>query len=98
MHARNALCLLALLALAPSSLADVVHLRGGGQLVGRATVKGDEVLVEFEGGSMTFPRAKVVRIERTELSRNSGLAEAACFTCSAFFAYRSRAMKGLLVS
>jgi hypothetical protein len=47
--------------------ADVVHLEGGRQIVGRVLDDGDIVRVEMSGGVLTFPRARVARIERSEL-------------------------------
>jgi len=44
--------------------ADVVHLKNGKSIEGKVTVKGDKVVVEIPHGTVSFPRSKVLRIER----------------------------------
>jgi len=64
-----AACVLAVLSFwsSPAAHADVVHLKGGRQLVGRVIDDGDPVRIEVEGGLLTLPRSRVERVERAEL-------------------------------
>jgi hypothetical protein len=57
--------LLLLVAASPSA-ADVVHLKNGGRLVGRVEEDGDNVRIVMDGGTMTFARSRVERVERLE--------------------------------
>lgn len=67
MRPRLAPALLVLVALAHPAAADVVHLEGGRQLVGRVIEDGDAIRVEVDGGTLTLPRSRIARIERSEL-------------------------------
>jgi len=51
----------------PEACADVVHLKGGRQLVGRVVEDGDPVRIEVAGGVLSLPRWRVERVERAEL-------------------------------
>jgi uncharacterized protein with FMN-binding domain len=54
----------ALVALAVgAALADVVHLKGGRKMEGKAEIKDEVVLLRMETGTMTFARGDVERIE-----------------------------------
>jgi len=69
-HRRVAAIALALLIAASGSAparADVVHLKGGRQLVGRVVEDGDPVKIEVSGGMLSLPRWRVDRVERAEL-------------------------------
>jgi hypothetical protein len=46
--------------------ADVVHLRSGGSIEGRVVAEGDKVVVEVPHGTISFPKEKVLRIERQD--------------------------------
>lgn len=55
-----------LLAAAPAARGDVFHLRGGGRIEGEiARHKGDEIVIEVGGGTVTVPADMVERIEKT---------------------------------
>ncbi|MHC4916155.1 MAG: hypothetical protein ACYTGB_11765 [Planctomycetota bacterium] len=51
---------------AAAARADVVYLKNGKSIEGKVTVEGDRVVVEIPHGTISFPRAKVLRIERRE--------------------------------
>ncbi len=65
---RTLMAILAGLFLAAAARADVVHLKNGKSIEGKVTVKGDKVTVEIPFGSVSFPKSKVLRIERKESS------------------------------
>ncbi len=44
--------------------ADVVYLKNGKSIEGKVTVKGEKVVVEIPHGTVSFPKRKVLRIER----------------------------------
>ncbi len=46
--------------------ADVVYLKNGKSIEGKVTVEGDRVKVEIPHGTVSFPRDKVLRIEKRE--------------------------------
>jgi hypothetical protein len=48
------------------ALADKVHLAGGNVVEGKATRKGDKVIVEIESGELTLPAESVERIESSQ--------------------------------
>ncbi len=48
------------------ALADTVHLKNGRKMVGKVTVKGDQVIVETALGTMSFSRRQVERIEKDD--------------------------------
>jgi hypothetical protein len=48
--------------------ADVVYLTNGKSIEGRVTVDGEKVTVELPCGTVSFPKSKVLRIERKESS------------------------------
>jgi hypothetical protein len=54
----------AALLFALAARADVVYLKNGKSIEGKVTVKGDKVVVEIPHGSVSFPKSKVLRIER----------------------------------
>jgi hypothetical protein len=54
----------ALLLLGVVARADVVYLKNGKSIEGKVTVKGDKVIVQIAHGSVSFPKDKVLRIER----------------------------------
>ncbi len=56
------------LALAAAASADEVTLKGGGRISGVVEEKGDQVVVRTEHGTMSVPRARVERIDRTKSS------------------------------
>ncbi len=64
---RFALILTGLL-FAAAARADVVHLKNGKSIEGKVTVEGDKVTVQIPFGSVSFPKSKVLRIERKESS------------------------------
>ena len=57
--------------------ADVLHLKGGRQLVGRIQENGSEVSIELSYGTLNVPRDRVARIERAELPADEVRREAA---------------------
>ncbi len=66
--------------LAPAARADVVHLKGGRQLVGRVVEDGDPVKIEVPGGVLSLPRWRVERVERAELPEAAYERERAALT------------------
>ena len=46
----------------PPARADVVHLRGGRQLVGRVVDDGDPVRLEMPGGTLSLPRTRIEKM------------------------------------
>ena len=46
-----------------TAAADVVHLKGGGRLVGRVEDQGDSVRIEMAGGTTTVPKSRIESIE-----------------------------------
>jgi len=68
---RSVLSSLALVLLAGTSWADVVHLRGGRRIVGTVEESGETVRIRFEGGTLTIPKSQVESIERGELPREA---------------------------
>ena len=64
---RNMVLVTVVLGLAASALwADIVHLKDGRKLEGKAVVEGDKVKVVTRMGTVTFPKDQVVRIEKTK--------------------------------
>jgi hypothetical protein len=55
-----------LLVATPPALADVVHLKNGGRLVGRVEEDGDTVRVVMAGGTMTLAKDRIESVERQE--------------------------------
>ncbi|MBI4613608.1 MAG: hypothetical protein HY720_08370 [Planctomycetes bacterium] len=53
-------------AILPLVSADIVYLKGGGQVEGRAERKGGEVVVEMPSGTLTLSADRVERIEEKE--------------------------------
>lgn len=64
---RGLLLTLLVLGLAAPAAADIVHLKNGQRIEGRAVEVGDAVRIELDIGSLTFDRADVLRIERQPL-------------------------------
>jgi len=62
-----ACALILVVAISAPARADVVHLKGGRQLVGRVVEDGDPVRIEVSGGVLSLPRWRVERVERAEL-------------------------------
>jgi hypothetical protein len=50
--------------LAAAARGDVVYLKNGKSIEGKVTVKGEKVVVEIAHGTVSFPKSKVLRIER----------------------------------
>lgn len=65
---RTLMLVLAGLFFAVAARADVVHLKNGKSIEGKVTVQGDKVTVQIPFGSVSFPKSKVLRIERKESS------------------------------
>ena len=64
------LFLLLPLVLASSLSADIVHLKKGGSLEGQLTDQGDQVKLEFPGGSLVIKKTDISRIERKATPQN----------------------------
>jgi hypothetical protein len=63
---RSSVVLLAGVLACAAARADVVYLKNGKSIEGKVTVDGDRVKVEIPHGTVSFPRAKVLRIEKRE--------------------------------
>ena len=63
---RRSLAMLLLMMMAPSARADRVHLDSGNVIEGKATQRGETVVVEVESGAISLPRASVTKIEKSE--------------------------------
>jgi len=50
---------------ADAARADIIYLKDGGKVEGKAEVRGDEVIVRRGSGKFVYPRSAVLRIERT---------------------------------
>ena len=61
---RRVWVMLAGLALAAGASADVVYLKNGKSIEGQVVVEGDRVTVKIPYGTVSFPRSKVLRIEK----------------------------------
>lgn len=59
--------LLAVAAFAGAARADVVHLRGGGRLVGHVTEADGKIRVRMKSGTLVLDPVDVLRVERTDL-------------------------------
>jgi hypothetical protein len=74
---RLPLVLSALLLVGSSARADQVHLVEGRILEGAATIVGDKVVIELEGGRITVPLREVAKIERQASPLSEAIAKAA---------------------
>lgn len=63
---RNLLCAAVLVLCTTTLLADTVYFKNGRKMVGKVTLKGDQVIVENEAGTFAFSRRQVDRIKKDQ--------------------------------